>query len=489
MGRVRLFSRFACDGRTVTAYLFEHVIVLTELSDGFDDLMDFINLSDDDLLIYPMKTALVLKRTGDEGTTRVLKGPRHQIASWIAGIHDSKLNFPLAAPDPSTLAPAIQPVYDDTGCLDLALCLPFEHLEIVPLVLQSMGSQDRLAVIISTADNKTATLGPHKTGWLGWEKFKAMNMNTCDNFVENARNALDTAQQVYQEARYGAQKSIIFVAGCSFDYDTEHHWGTPVHTVGCGMLNIEVFRQISKRTGGQYLFAERDSDLARCVAGIAAAERTYRHHDVALYIEPAEGLTINLVVGEETVRLNETDQIEIPLGSMLAGQPKTVLVELVGPRRNPQELLKVCKLYSRHAVNELRQVTDVTGPVGLWTANKLCFHKFLQMTVEAMDMARDRLEQGDHDLCCSVLRSISAGILQYLANNDEKDALDPITDLASHKCHQLAEGIREVADNMDKNKCLPRASRAILNEAQDILRYQRAVTDRSVLERIFLAQT
>lgn len=480
MGKMRLRSTFTCDKMSVTAYLFDHVVVLTTLDDGFDNLYDFITLSDDDLLIYPMSNALVFRQPSKQLVHRLV-GPRSLIGTWIAAVHDSSLNFPLAKPKTRQLAPAIEPIYIDIGCLDLCICLPFEHISVLPQILDKMGPQDRLAVVITTSDHKTAYLGPHKTGWSGWQNLATMDLDICENFVESNRNALNTAQDIYPETRYGAQKSIIFVAGCSFDHDAEHRWGIPIHTIGCGVLNIEVFRQISKRTGGQYLFAERESDLAKCIAGIAEAERTYRYHDVALYVEPVPGLTINLVVGDETVRLNETDQIEIPLGSIVSGQPKTVLIELTGRLNESVNPLSVCQLYTRHAINEQRKVADITGPLSEWTQDSLCFHKFLQMIIDAMDMGRDYLEAGDHDRCCDLLRSISKGITQYTTEFNSASDSEVL-----EKCRMLSKGIFELADRMDKNKCLPRASRAILNEARDVLRCQRAVTDRTLLERLFL---
>ncbi|GMM52212.1 hypothetical protein DASB73_031750 [Starmerella bacillaris] len=499
IGKMRLTSTFMSNNEKLTAYLFDYCIILTKISDGFDSLVDLINLSDDDLVIYPLTNSLVVKRTGTEGISRLLQASRTTISKWIAGINNSSLNFPIAPLQANGLAPPLEPMYFDAGCLDLVVCLPFEYLDIIPSILAKLGPQDRLGVVTSTKTYKTAWISPHKPGWAGWNKFRDMDLDLCDEFNDSSCNALDTAQMLYNDTHYGTQMSVIFVAGCSFDYDTQHTWGIPIHTVGCGELNIEVFRQISKRTGGQYLYAESDMELAACVSGIAAAERTYRYHDVALYVEPAEGLKTTMVIGDETVKLDETDQIEIPLGSLLCGQTKTVQLELRGTCKNNQRLLNVCQLHCKNAVNEHRITTNVTGYINPWTANCLHFYKFAQMTIDTMDMCRDKLELGEHNACCDMLRKISTGILQASSGLDSKAqnsdwAVSIIenanpgmnTENTIAKCKALAHGVRELSDKIEKNRYLPRAGRAILNEAQDILRYKRAVTNRSALERVFL---
>lgn len=512
-GSLRIVSSFTFSTLPVTGYLFaRHIILTTNRDDGFEDLVAMIDLEDEDTRAeYVIGQGLRL--TNAEKTIK-LKGSNVDCSKWSSAFDDLSLKFPIAQ-ESSELREPIHFGQLDSCPLDCVLCTPIKHIShLLPKLLQQLGPQDRLGLVVVTEHGTCAWLAPHKPSWKYWRDMTNFDLESCNHFIPATSPILETAEQILSEENSRRQRSVIVISGCPLVSKLISS-NLTVHAIGCGAQHdLDLLAELARQsTNGKFYHVESDKSLANCCAGLVAADRTVLHHDVNLRVTlenecvildstPAFNLAYRNRREHTTSPFSHSQTIFV--GSLLAGQTRTILLEVKAPTSKVGSILAHCAVESKSSASGLprttsfraivdhrRSTVSVSRPV-FFDRLALISAKIVQ---ECIELAREEKYETMLSLLHRAAAKIESTAMTASENYDCSIKQPNIIELTepenSHevqisRSHLLAKGLfklgQQIRGKINYSQLEPRA---LLMEAAQVLETQCAVTDKTLLEAVF----
>lgn len=512
-GSLRLVSSFTFNTLPVTGYLFERcVVLLTVGSDGFEDLVAKIDLEDEATRVGCVPgQGLRLK---DSETDILLEGSRLNCSKWSSAFNNLSLKFPLDH-DTSALHEPINLGQLDSCQLDCVICTPINNLpHLIPKVLQELGPQDRLGLVVVTKHGTCAWLAPHKPSWKHWRDMANLNLESCDHFVPASSPILETAEKILSDEESHRQRSVIVISGCPLVSITVSSSLT-VHAIGHGaQYDLNLLAKLPEQSNnGRFHHVDDQKSLASCCAGLVAADRTSLYNDVNLRVTlrnecaivsatPSFDLAYGSQIGD-TSGLNSRSSI-IPIGSLVSGQSRTVLLEIESPKSKVGSVLAVCTVESKSSLFSLSMTASSRAIVdhrisSAFVSRPVFFERLILISAEILQECTKLAREEKYETMISLLQraaskieSTAAAASGSYSKSNKRNSIVELTEPENSPEAQVlrsqlfSKGLLKLCQQIRKEighsgpKLL-----AMLLEAAQVLQTQCAVSDKTLLEAVF----